>query len=150
MYPFDEHPIMFRPCSSIGNESIMWTIMDEEEEDVSMLLYMGMDMNSDDDPAAAMSWSLLGWSDDIKESLAFGDGDDDDDDKFLSLFLIVEFQKFFISLSVRPGNLAAIWDHLHINKLQGVSFQVIKMTLCCNANACMVRFAWKRKIVTRN
>lgn len=85
--------------------------MDDEEEDVSMLLYRGMDMNPDDDPAAAMSWSLLGWSD-IEESLAFGDVVDGDDDKFLSLFLIVEFQKFFISLSVRPGNLAAIWDHL--------------------------------------
>lgn len=43
------------------------------------------------------------------ESLALGDGvDDDEDDRFLSLFFIVEFQKFFISLSVRPGKRAAI------------------------------------------
>lgn len=46
------------------------------------------------------------------ESLALGDGVGDDDDVFLSLFFIVEFQKFFISLSVRPGKRAAIWDHL--------------------------------------
>jgi hypothetical protein len=31
---------------------------------------------------------------------------------FLSRFLMVEFQKFLISLSVRPGSRAAIWDHL--------------------------------------
>lgn len=30
----------------------------------------------------------------------------------LSFFLREEFQKFFISLSVLPGNWAAIWDHL--------------------------------------
>ncbi|MFS8005751.1 hypothetical protein Hanom_Chr13g01241001 [Helianthus anomalus] len=39
-------------------------------------------------------------------------GDDEFDDDFLSLFFTVEFQKFLISLSVRPGNLVAIWDHL--------------------------------------
>lgn len=44
-------------------------------------------------------------SNDDDESLVFGDGVDD---KFFSLFFIVEFQKFFISLSVRPGNRAAI------------------------------------------
>lgn len=36
----------------------------------------------------------------------------EEEERFLSLFLIVEFQKFFISLSVLPGNLAAICDHL--------------------------------------
>lgn len=38
------------------------------------------------------------------DPLWFGDGDDE----FCSLFLMVEFQKFFISLSVRPGKRAAI------------------------------------------
>lgn len=42
--------------------------------------------------------------------LVLGDGVED---KFLSLFLMVEFQKFLISLSVLPGNRAAICDHLH-------------------------------------
>lgn len=42
------------------------------------------------------------------ESLVFGEGVADDVDKFFSLFFIVEFQKFFISLSVRPGKRAAI------------------------------------------
>lgn len=89
---------------------------DEDDKYVPMLLlYIGNGMNPDDPVAAMMS--SLGWWSGIEESLAFGDGvefdnDDDDDDKFLSRFLIVEFQKFLISLSVRPGNLAAIWDHL--------------------------------------
>lgn len=48
-----------------------------------------------------------------EESLALGDEDEllmrlDVSDIFFSLFFIVEFQKFLISLSVRPGNLAAI------------------------------------------
>lgn len=30
-----------------------------------------------------------------------------------NFFLMQEFQKFLISLSVRPGNWVAIWDHLH-------------------------------------
>lgn len=34
----------------------------------------------------------------------------------LSFFLMLEFQKFFISLSVLPGNCAAIWDHLRRGK----------------------------------
>ena len=47
------------------------------------------------------------------ESLALGDEDElltrlDVSDIFFSLFFIVEFQKFLISLSVRPGNRAAI------------------------------------------
>ena len=51
------------------------------------------------------------------ESLALGDEDElltrlDVSDIFFTLFFIVEFQKFLISLSVRPGNRAAIWDHL--------------------------------------
>ena len=45
------------------------------------------------------------------ESLVFGEVVDEDD-KFLSRFFTVEFQKFFISLSVLPGKRAAIWDHL--------------------------------------
>lgn len=91
----------------------------DDDKDVPMLLilYTGNGMNPDD-PASALMSSLLGWWSGIEESLAFGDGvefdsDDDDDDKFLSRFLIVEFQKFLISLSVRPGNRAAIWDHLY-------------------------------------
>jgi hypothetical protein len=40
----------------------------------------------------------------------------EDSDEVLSRFLIVEFQKFFISLSVRPGSRAAICDHLHQNR----------------------------------
>jgi len=47
---------------------------------------------------------------DIEVSLAFGEVEVVVvvDDMFLSLFFIVEFQKFFISLSVRPGKRAAI------------------------------------------
>ena len=47
--------------------------------------------------------SLLGSED---ESLVFGDALDDC--RLFSLFLIVEFQKFLISLSVLPGKRAAI------------------------------------------
>lgn len=49
-----------------------------------------------------------------EESLVvLGDADEllmrlDVSDSFFSLFFIVEFQKFLISLSVRPGNRAAI------------------------------------------
>jgi len=32
---------------------------------------------------------------------------------FRNFFLMQEFQKFFISLSVRPGSWVAICDHLH-------------------------------------
>lgn len=46
---------------------------------------------------------------DKDESLALGD---EEVEELLSLFFTVEFQKFFISLSVRPGKRAAIWDHL--------------------------------------
>jgi hypothetical protein len=49
---------------------------------------------------------LLGSGED--SLLAFGEVED----KFLSLFFMVEFQKFFISLSVLPGKRAAICDHL--------------------------------------
>ena len=49
---------------------------------------------------------------DIEVSLAFDEGEGEVvvvvEDIFLSLFFIVEFQKFFISLSVRPGKRAAI------------------------------------------
>jgi hypothetical protein len=47
--------------------------------------------------------SLLGSED---ESLVFGDALDDC--RLFSLFFIVEFQKFLISLSVLPGKRAAI------------------------------------------
>lgn len=71
---------------------------DDEEEEESM--YIGMI------PCSWMETSppITSFGDD--ESLVFGDGVDDD--KFFSLFFIVEFQKFFISLSVRPGNRAEI------------------------------------------
>lgn len=77
--------------------------MDGGEDDESM--YIAISPCSLIDMSPPMT--SLGWSDD--ESLAFGEGTDDE---FLSLFFIVEFQKFFISLSVRPGKRAAIWDHL--------------------------------------
>ena len=49
----------------------------------------------------------------LDKSLVSGDEDElltrlDVSDIFFSLFFIVEFQKFLISLSVRPGNRAAI------------------------------------------
>lgn len=47
----------------------------------------------------------------VDESLVLGD-DVDDGELIFSLFFIVEFQKFLISLSVRPGKRAAICDHL--------------------------------------
>lgn len=43
-------------------------------------------------------------------SLSFGE---DVEWLFFNLFFNVEFQKFLISLSVRPGRRAAIWDHLN-------------------------------------
>lgn len=61
-------------------------------------------------------WSLIGSED---ESLVFGEVDE-----FLSLFFIVEFQKFFISLSVLPGKRAAIWDHL-IEKNQREGYTIL-------------------------
>lgn len=36
----------------------------------------------------------------------------------MSFFLIVEFQKFFTSLSVLPGRCLAIWAHLQRSKAQ--------------------------------
>lgn len=52
-------------------------------------------------------------SEDDESWLVFGDDEFDVD--FFSRFFTVEFQKFLISLSVRPGNRAAIWDHLQIS-----------------------------------
>jgi hypothetical protein len=71
--------------------------MEFDEDDESM--YIGMR------PCSCMDISppMTSLGDD--ESLVFGEGVDD---KFFSLFFIVEFQKFFISLSVRPGKRAAI------------------------------------------
>lgn len=77
---------------------------DEDEEDDDVFMNM----------AIMLLWSCMAMIPCITsrgskdESLAFGDGVGDDDDVFLSLFFIVEFQKFFISLSVRPGKRAAI------------------------------------------
>lgn len=45
------------------------------------------------------------------ESLSFGEAVDAVE-LFFNLFFSVEFQKFFISLSVLPGRPAAICDHL--------------------------------------
>lgn len=50
--------------------------------------------------------SLLLGSDEV--SLEFGEVEAVVVDMFLSLFFMVEFQKFFISLSVLPGKRAAI------------------------------------------
>lgn len=51
------------------------------------------------------------WSGDDESWLVLGDEESDVVD-FFSLFFTVEFQKFLISLSVRPGSLVAICDHL--------------------------------------
>jgi len=76
--------------------------VDDDDVDDDMLFpYMAMDMNPD--PMASLG------SADNDESLSFGDVVDEE---VFSLFFMVEFQKFFISLSVRPGKRAAIWDHL--------------------------------------
>lgn len=54
-----------------------------------------------------------------EESLVFGDVVvEGDEDEFFILFFSVEFQKFLISLSVRPGKRAAICDHLVRSKKQ--------------------------------
>jgi hypothetical protein len=70
------------------------------EDDESM--YMGMMLL----PCSWMDMSppITSLGDD-ETSLVFGEGVDD---KFFILFFIVEFQKFFISLSVRPGKRDAI------------------------------------------
>ena len=76
--------------------------VDDDDDDDDMLFpYKAMDMNPD--PMASLG------SVDNDESLAFGD---EVEEELFNLFFMVEFQKFFISLSVRPGKRAAIWDHL--------------------------------------
>lgn len=75
--------------------------VDDDDDDDKLFPYMAMDMNPE--PMASLG------SVDNDESLAFGD---EVDEELFSLFFMVEFQKFFISLSVRPGKRAAIWDHL--------------------------------------
>ena len=82
--------------------------MDVHEEEelftyIAMITWSCMAINP-----GPMAWLSLG-SVDNDESLALGD---EVDEELFSLFFIVEFQKFFISLSVRPGKRAAIWDHL--------------------------------------
>ena len=49
---------------------------------------------------------------------------DEAEELFLIRFLMVEFQKFLISLSVRPGSRAAIWDHLECRNAGLVDFTV--------------------------
>lgn len=72
---------------------------DDDEEDMDDDESMNIAMM----PCSCMDMSPPRTS--LDSSLVFGEGADDE---LLSLFFIVEFQKFFISLSVRPGNLAAI------------------------------------------
>lgn len=80
----------------------------DDEEDESMHMVM-------------MSWSLgMGMIPAITplgsdESLLFGEGVGALG-LFFNIFFNVEFQKFFISLSVLPGRRAAIWDHLNCLK----------------------------------
>ena len=42
----------------------------------------------------------------------------------MSFFLMHEFQKFLISLSVLPGSCDAIWDHLMMDQAQAQSHDV--------------------------
>lgn len=60
-------------------------------------------------PLMSMPATLLLGSVGDAQSVAAGD---EAEELFLSRFLMVEFQKFLISLSVRPGSCAAIADHL--------------------------------------
>jgi len=55
----------------------------------------------------------------------------------LSFFLMQEFHKFFISLSVLPGNCAAIWDHLI--KQVAISSQYMIETLKFDINKVLLR-----------
>lgn len=92
---------------------MVFRAIDEEEGEVVESMYMDirlcLSIGMNPCWVTPILSSLEGWSED--ESLAFGDGVEDDDE-FFSLFFNVEFQKFLISLSVRPGKRAAIWDHL--------------------------------------
>ena len=142
-----KHPlltlVMSTLGSSMGNGSIIWfraamAWMDGGEDDESM--YIAISPCSLIDMSPPMT--SLGWSDD--ESLAFGEGTDDE---FLSLFFIVEFQKFFISLSVRPGKRAAIWDHLQTTQSK-ISYKCEKARC---SNAWLTNFhAWKLGIQNKN
>lgn len=87
-----------------------------------MLMFWNEDEDEDGDESMHMDMMSWSWIMDVRapmtspgsdESLWFGD---DEEVEFLILFLTVEFQKFFISLSVRPGKRAAICDHLHLLK----------------------------------
>lgn len=81
-------------------------VFDDDDDDNDGYMYMGvmpcscMEMNPP--PMEAAVASLLGSE---EESLVFGEAVED---RFFNLFFIVEFQKFSISLSVRPGKRAAI------------------------------------------
>ena len=86
---------------------------DSEEDDESMYMFIiscsCMDNSFPDDPpipmpmALMLSTVILGSKDESWQSVGEGAGE-----LFFSLFLTVEFQKFFISLSVLPGRRAAI------------------------------------------
>lgn len=72
----------------------------------------------------------------VDESLVFGVEVDED---FFSLFFIVEFQKFLISLSVRPGKRAAIWDHLHnkiFEKIKSINISQLQVIRCIINRRC--------------
>lgn len=86
------------------------TEVEDDDESMNMPMMMLLSCMVMRSPSPIPWWSM-GSIDD--ESLVFGDIVEEDDE-VLSLFFIVEFQKFFISLSVRPGKHAAIWDHLYI------------------------------------
>ena len=86
---------------------------ENEEEDESMYMFIiscsCMDNSIPDDPPTPMPMALmlstttLGSKDESWQSLG-----ECVCKLFFSLFLMVEFQKFFISLSVLPGRRAAI------------------------------------------
>jgi hypothetical protein len=82
----------------------MFCIEDEEDDEDDEFMHMDLiavSSNAMNPPRPDL--------DSIGILLLLGEGNDE----VLSRFLIVEFQKFFISLSVRPGSRAAICDHLH-------------------------------------
>lgn len=91
--------------------------MEEDDKDESMYIIGMIHPCSCMEMSPPMTWSLG----DDEWSLAFGECVDD---KFFILFFIVEFQKFFISLSVRPGSRAAIWDHLQKRNINEVSLSL--------------------------
>lgn len=69
--------------------------IDDEDDDDEEFKRMNM-MSSMSNSLLASDTSVWSWV------------EEDSFDEFFNLFFIVEFQKFFISLSVRPGKRAAI------------------------------------------